>query len=241
MRLLFHWNFNRPPSVVWSTTSGDVVKGLRFSPTDTISTLFRVFNLHCGKRIGVFRTTSRINRLSKKSHGKQSLFNACITSTRKRKVEIISFYVKLFHRFFSFTNCCVNFHLRLIETRCEWIWKSWKMRWVSLRLFFGASYSTALKAHHGARCFWVNLIVIRRFVYATFYKIFCIPQNEFITIIPPPNSFYSTKPFWQLCYKAPIQKRFSRREAWWLTCSKYLIIGLTWKDICLFIERSKIH
>ena len=66
------------------------------------------------------------------------------------------------------------------------------MRWVSLRLFSGASYSTALKANYGARWFWVNLIGIRRYVYATFYKLFCIPQNEFITIIPPPNSFYST-------------------------------------------------
>ena len=97
------------------------LKAWGFCPTDTISALFRVFNLHCGKRIGIFRTTGRINRMSKKAHGKQSLFNARITSTRKRKVEIISFYVKLFHLFFSFTNCSVNFHLRLIETPCEWI------------------------------------------------------------------------------------------------------------------------
>ena len=103
------------------------------------------------------------------------------------------------------------------------------------------NYLTALKAHHGARWFWVTLIVIRRYVYATFYKLFCIPKNELITIIPPPNSFYSTKPFWQLCYKAPIQKWFSRREAWWLTSCKYFLIGLTWKDIYLFIERSKIR
>lgn len=65
----------------------------------SISALFRVFNLHCGKRIGVFRTTGCINRMSKKAHGKQRLFNARITSARKRKVEIFSFCVELFHRF----------------------------------------------------------------------------------------------------------------------------------------------
>ena len=32
------------------------------------------------------------------------------------------------------------------------------------------NYLTALKAHHGARWCWVTLIVIRRYVYATFYN-----------------------------------------------------------------------
>ena len=111
--------FNRPPSAVWST--GHIVYGLTFYLTDIFFALIRVFILQRGKRITIFRTTGRINRMSKKAHGKQSLFNARITSTRKRKVEIISFCVKLFHRFFSFTNCSENFNLRLIETRCEWI------------------------------------------------------------------------------------------------------------------------
>ena len=68
------------------------------------------------------------------------------------------------------------------------------------------NYLTALKAHHGARWFWVTLIVIRRYVYATFYKLFCIPKNELITIIPPPNSFYSTKPFLTIMLQSPNSK-----------------------------------